>query len=197
MMRRTWVAAGAALAVAALGGCNRGGDAGGRRTVALVMKTLNNPFFVEMEQGARAAADSLGLELVVQAPEREIDVEKQMQIVENLIERRVDVLALVPSGSSADRADDAPSAAHSAGASSSAPRSAAKIPSPVNGSKKSAASPTSVPGSVPSPPIRLVPPITVAAIASSSYIIPAIGCAELSRAVRITAAVALIKPETP
>jgi ribose transport system substrate-binding protein len=63
------------------------------------MKTLNNPFFVEMEQGARAAADSLGLELIVQAPEREIDVEKQMQIVENLIQRRVDVLALVPSGS--------------------------------------------------------------------------------------------------
>jgi ribose transport system substrate-binding protein len=35
----------------------------------------------------------------VQAPEREIDVEKQMQIVENLIQRRVTVLAIVPSGS--------------------------------------------------------------------------------------------------
>src|SRR6185503_19618393 len=56
--------------------------------------------------------------------------------------------------------------------------------------------PTSVPASVPSPPIRLVPPITVAAMASSSYIMPAIGCAELSRAVRITAATALINPET-
>ena len=93
---RTWIAIAAAAAAA---GCNRGGTAGGGTTVALVMKTLNNPFFVEMEQGARAAADSLGLELVVQAPEREIDVEKQMQIVENLIQRRVDVLALVPSGS--------------------------------------------------------------------------------------------------
>jgi ABC-type sugar transport system substrate-binding protein len=43
-----------------------------------------------MEKGARAAADSLHLNLIVQAPEREIDVEKQMQIVENLIERKVD-----------------------------------------------------------------------------------------------------------
>jgi ribose transport system substrate-binding protein len=67
--------------------------------VALVVKTLNNAFFIDMEQGARAAADSLGLELVVQAPEREIDVEKQMQIVENLVQRRVGVLVLVPSGS--------------------------------------------------------------------------------------------------
>jgi len=52
-----------------------------------------------MEKGARAAADSLGIQLVVQAPEREIDVEKQMQIVENLIQRKVDVILLVPSGS--------------------------------------------------------------------------------------------------
>jgi ribose transport system substrate-binding protein len=44
-------------------------------------------------------ADSLGLELIVQAPEREIDVEKQMQIVENLLQRKIRVLALVPSGS--------------------------------------------------------------------------------------------------
>ncbi len=87
----------AMLAVAAAAGCNRGGSDG--PTVGLVLKTLNNAFFIEMEQGARAAADSLGIQLVVQAPEREIDVEKQMQIVENLIQRRVDVLALVPSGS--------------------------------------------------------------------------------------------------
>lgn len=79
--------------------CNRGGDSTARPEIALVVKTLNNAFFVEMEQGARAAADSLGIELVVQAPDREIDVEKQMQIVENLVQRGVGVLMLVPSGS--------------------------------------------------------------------------------------------------
>jgi len=80
--------------------CNRGEQAKkSGPTVALVVKTLNNAFFIEMEKGARAAADSLGIQLVVQAPEREIDVEKQMQIVENLIQRKVDVILLVPSGS--------------------------------------------------------------------------------------------------
>jgi ribose transport system permease protein len=88
-----------ALAAGVLSGCNRGADSSDRPTIALVMKTLNNAFFVEMEQGARAAADSLRLNLLVQAPEREIDVEKQMQIVENLIQRRVNALALVPNGS--------------------------------------------------------------------------------------------------
>jgi ribose transport system substrate-binding protein len=80
--------------------CNRGEKTETTRpTVALVVKTLNNAFFIEMEKGAKAAAESLGIQLVVQAPEREIDVEKQMQIVENLIEGKVDVLLLVPSGS--------------------------------------------------------------------------------------------------
>ena len=88
-----------AVAMLVLVSCNREAKVSARPTVALVVKTLNNAFFVEMERGARAAADSLGIELLVQAPEREIDVEKQMQIVENLIQRGISVLALVPSGS--------------------------------------------------------------------------------------------------
>jgi ribose transport system substrate-binding protein len=79
--------------------CNRGEAASAKPTVALVVKTLNNQFFIDMEAGAKAAADSLGLDLLVQAPEREIDVERQMQIVENLIQRNVKVLMLVPNGS--------------------------------------------------------------------------------------------------
>lgn len=71
-----------------------------RPTVALVVKTLNNPFFNDMEEGARRIADSLRLNLLVQAAEREVDVEKQVQIVENLIQRRVDAILLTPSGSS-------------------------------------------------------------------------------------------------
>lgn len=67
--------------------------------VALVPKTLNNPFFVDMEKGAQAAATELGIELVVQAPDREIDVEKQMQIIENLIQTRVQAICVAPSGS--------------------------------------------------------------------------------------------------
>ncbi|MDR8391725.1 sugar ABC transporter substrate-binding protein [Aliifodinibius sp. S!AR15-10] len=72
----------------------------GKPTVALVVKTLNNPFFNDMEEGALQVADSLELNLLVQAAEREVDVEKQVQIIENLIQRRVDAILLTPSGSS-------------------------------------------------------------------------------------------------
>jgi ribose transport system substrate-binding protein len=96
------VAALLAIATAAsVSGCNRGGTetTNGRPRVALVMKTLNNPFFIDMQRGAEDAAKRLNVDLVVQAAERETDVERQMQIVENLIQARVDALALTPSGS--------------------------------------------------------------------------------------------------
>src|SRR5712692_8087524 len=82
--------------------CNRGPattSTGGKPTVAFVLKTLNHPFFVDMRRGAQEAADRLGVTLQVQAAEREIDVEKQMQIVENLIQTGVQALCITPSGS--------------------------------------------------------------------------------------------------
>lgn len=90
----------ATLAAASLA-CNReapGGAAGAPR-VALVLKTLNHPFFVDMRRGAQEAADRLGVQLDVQAAEREIDVEKQMQIVENMIQTGIQALVIAPSGS--------------------------------------------------------------------------------------------------
>ena len=81
--------------------CTRSEDAGvhpGPR-VAFVLKTLNNPFFIDMQRGAEEAATRLGINLTVQAAEREVDVEKQMQIIENLIQTRVEVLLVTPSGS--------------------------------------------------------------------------------------------------
>ena len=68
-------------------------------TVALVMKTLNNPFFIDMQNGAVEQAQKSGLSLTIQAAEREVDVEKQMQIIENMIQTRVDVICVTPSGS--------------------------------------------------------------------------------------------------
>lgn len=80
--------------------CNRDTPAADdRKTVALVLKTLNHPFFVDMRRGAQEAADRLGVDLQVQAAEREIDVDKQMQIVENMLQTGIDVLAITPSGS--------------------------------------------------------------------------------------------------
>jgi ribose transport system substrate-binding protein len=85
---------------ATLVGCNRGGSgSSGRPRVALVLKTLNNPFFIDMQRGARDQAKTMNVDLVVQAADRETDVERQMQIVENLIQSGVNALALTPSGS--------------------------------------------------------------------------------------------------
>lgn len=79
--------------------CQRQQEAVDGPTVALVVKTLNNPFFIDMQRGAEEAAKELGVHLIVQAPERELDVEKQMQIIENLIQRKVDAICVSPSGS--------------------------------------------------------------------------------------------------
>jgi ribose transport system substrate-binding protein len=90
----------AAFAAASLS-CNRPAPSGTTSTprVALVLKTLNSPFFLELRRGAQEAADRLGVQLDVQAAEREIDVERQMQIVENLLQTGIRALAIVPSGS--------------------------------------------------------------------------------------------------
>lgn len=89
----------ALLTLVSCGAQPRPGAAPAKPRVALVLKTLNSPFFIDMQKGAQAAADKLGLDLVVQAAEREVDVEKQMQIVENLIQTGVKVLLITPSGS--------------------------------------------------------------------------------------------------
>jgi ribose transport system substrate-binding protein len=84
----------------AVASCNRGSAANNAKpTIALVLKTLNHPYFVDMRRGAQEAADRLGVTLHVQAAEREIDVDRQMQIVENMIQTGVQVLVITPSGS--------------------------------------------------------------------------------------------------
>ena len=88
------------LACTAFGACNRsGGTRSDAPRIALVLKTLNSPFFNDMQRGAQEAATRLGVDLVVQAAEREIDVERQMQIVENLLQTNIKALCLTPSGS--------------------------------------------------------------------------------------------------
>src|SRR6476646_692302 len=102
-MRRLWGRAVVGLLAAALAfsGCNRNNATSttGAPRVAFVMKTLNHPFFLDMQRGAQEAADRAGLQLVVQAAERAIDVEKQMQIIENLLQTGIKVLIVTPSGS--------------------------------------------------------------------------------------------------
>ena len=67
--------------------------------IALVMKTITNPFFSDMEIGARKAEKELGIKLLVKAGTQEASVDKQIGTVESLIEDRVDAIVIAPSNS--------------------------------------------------------------------------------------------------
>jgi ribose transport system substrate-binding protein len=68
-------------------------------TVAFVPKALNSPFWADMQQAAEREAATQGIELVSLAADRETDVERQYQIIENLIQQKVDAILLSPAGS--------------------------------------------------------------------------------------------------
>jgi ribose transport system substrate-binding protein len=63
------------------------------------MKTLTNPFFVEMEKGARQAEKELGINLIVKTGAQETSVEQQITIVEELIREKVDAILIAPADS--------------------------------------------------------------------------------------------------
>lgn len=67
--------------------------------IGLVMKTLTNPFFVEMEQGARRAENELGVELLIKTGAEETSVEQQIQIIDDFVAARVDAIVIAPGDS--------------------------------------------------------------------------------------------------
>lgn len=69
------------------------------KKIALVMKTLTNPFFIKMEQGARRAEKEFGLNLIVKTANQETSIEQQIQIVESLIEEQVAAIVIAPGDS--------------------------------------------------------------------------------------------------
>lgn len=70
-----------------------------RLRVALVMKTLTNPFFVEMEKGARRAEQELGIDLIVKTGAQETSIEQQISIVDEFIAQQVDAIVIAPGSS--------------------------------------------------------------------------------------------------
>lgn len=88
-MRRFLVLAVVALAVVSLMAFN----------IGLSISTLNNPFFVELRRGAEAKARELGVRLiVVDAQDRP---SKQISDIEDLIQRKVDLIIINPTDSAA------------------------------------------------------------------------------------------------
>jgi ribose transport system permease protein len=95
--------AGAVIAavVAAVGfrACSTVPDSQRKLTIAFVPKALNSPFWADMERAAEREAAALDVHLISLAAERETDVERQYQIIENLIQQQVDAILLSPAGS--------------------------------------------------------------------------------------------------
>jgi ribose transport system substrate-binding protein len=70
-----------------------------QKTIALVMKTLTNPFFAEMEKGARKAESEFRINLLVKTAAQETSIEQQIEIVQNLIRQNVDAIVIAPGDS--------------------------------------------------------------------------------------------------
>lgn len=69
------------------------------QTIALVMKTLTNPFFIEMERGARRAEKELGINLLVKTAAQETSIQQQINIVGDLIRLKTDAIVIAPGDS--------------------------------------------------------------------------------------------------
>jgi ribose transport system substrate-binding protein len=94
----------AALPVGLVPGCSNpgGGPAGKKKPrIALVMKSLANEFFTTMADGARKHHDAHpdDYDLVVNGIKDEQDVQRQMDMVSELVAQQVDALVIAPADS--------------------------------------------------------------------------------------------------
>lgn len=83
----------------AAAGTAAGTASSGKPVVGLALSTQNNPFFVELKDGAQKAASAAGVNLLV--VDAQDDPARQISSVEDLIQRRVSVILLNPTDSSA------------------------------------------------------------------------------------------------
>lgn len=96
---------------AGCGGEQQGTAKGGEGTIGFSVSTLNNPFFVDVRDGAQEAAAQDGTKLMIMDAQN--DASKQMSNIENLIQKKVGVLivnpvdskAIVPAIEAANKAD--------------------------------------------------------------------------------------------
>lgn len=70
-----------------------------KATIGLIVSTLNNPFFVDLKDGAQAKADELGAKLVVL--DSQDDSATELSNMEDLINKGVDLILINPTDSEA------------------------------------------------------------------------------------------------
>jgi ribose transport system substrate-binding protein len=80
-----------------------GPAAPGKPRIALIMKSLANEFFMTMEQGARdhQKAHASDYELLANGIKDELDVSRQIQLVEQMIAQGVNAIVIAPADSKA------------------------------------------------------------------------------------------------
>src|SRR5712671_369731 len=88
-----------------IGGCQKSGGppADNKPKIALVMKSLANEFFSTMAEGARKhqAANAASYDLIVNGIKNETDLAEQVNLVEQMIARQVNVIVIAPADSKA------------------------------------------------------------------------------------------------
>ena len=92
----------AAVALAAMAGCNSDSQPGTPATkprIALIYKATTNPFFQAMEQGARAKAREMNVDLEVAGIESETDADRQADLVRNMLTRKAQAIIIAPASS--------------------------------------------------------------------------------------------------
>jgi ABC-type sugar transport system substrate-binding protein len=90
-----------AVLVLGIAGCKKKADADGKIRIAYIVKAMTDQFWIDMRNGADEAAKEFNVELSFQAPDKETDVERQIQMVENAIISKVDAIILSASSSTA------------------------------------------------------------------------------------------------
>lgn len=64
--------------------------------VAMVLKTLSNPFWVEMQNGIQAEAKKLGVQVTVLAAQSEDDIQGQQRIIEDTVNKDFQGVGIAP-----------------------------------------------------------------------------------------------------
>jgi ribose transport system substrate-binding protein len=84
--RRAWQAISAVL----LTGCRTEK----KKVIAVIPKATSHVFWISVQQGAFAAGKELGVEVLWNGPATETDYSRQIQIVDSMVSRRVDGIAI-------------------------------------------------------------------------------------------------------
>ncbi len=102
-LTRSALLAALTLLVLAGAGCRRSEPASTRPRIALVMKSLANEFFSTMAEGARKhhAAHANEYDLIVNGIKNETDLAEQVDLVDQMIARRVNAIVIAPADSKA------------------------------------------------------------------------------------------------